>query len=103
MRARLISDTTRRVTIIVLASVPRGAVVAALPTWTIPLRVAGWALVFLLVLGGRRGAQSWSARLRGGLDEFRQPVSRRFATTALLTVGIPVLIVLILAVIWRYV
>jgi hypothetical protein len=103
MRAQVKASGGRWAAIIALLLVVVGATVVSLPTWTIPIRVAGWAVIVFLAVGIRHPGQPWSATLREGPAEFRQPVSRRYATLALLAVGVPVLVVLALAIIWRYV
>jgi DNA-binding transcriptional LysR family regulator len=103
MRAQLRSDRGRWAAIILLTVAALGAAIAALPAWTIPISIAGWALIVVLVVSTRHPARSVSAALRDGLAEFSQPVSRRHATVSLLAVGVPVLVLLALAILSRYV
>jgi hypothetical protein len=103
MRTQLKSNGGRLVVITVLLLVVIGATVASLPTWTIPIRIAGWALIIVLVVAMRQPGKPWSAMLHQGLAEFRQPVSGRDAKRYLLAVCVPVLVLLALAIIWRYV
>jgi hypothetical protein len=103
MRAQVKSSGGRWAAIIALLLVVVGATVVSLPAWTIPIRIAGWALIIVLVVAMRQPGRPWFAMLREGLAEFGQPVSQRDARRYLLAVCVPVLVVLALAIIWRYV
>jgi hypothetical protein len=77
--------------------------VITLPSWTIPLRILGWGAAAVVVVAIRRPKLPLTAALRQQLAAFREPVSSRQATAYLLMVGVPVTIVLVLAIVWRFV
>jgi hypothetical protein len=89
--------------VVALLLVLIGATVANLPAWTIPLRIAGWAAIVFLFMTIRNPGQAWQVTLRRDRADFTSPVSRRFATVSLLVVGVPVLVLLAAAIVWRFV